>query len=295
VLPHEGNRLNTVKYLFTAFIAFLTLSFSDALSTGLYLNLPQHTARVDSARALLTFHESVLARPEGEASFLYSEVSFNAKRYLSVRLGLSYIVFEEEGRIVDGVGDGFLYSTLRVQGDTLGTEGVFIRADMRIPIGSKGLYPFSYASLDGGLGVEARYNFPLFFVRASGTFYMCGERIRNEELELDNYLISSLSLKFSLPASADLVFTVFSVRFRGGDAREIYQIMLVGNLSKSFSMIAGAALDAAGGSQRVFDSQMFLSIDYRFPPMEKKVDEGEGLGPDEELPVQFKPSGTGLD
>ncbi len=271
--------MNTFKVFLTALVLFLP--FSSTSSTGLYLNLPQHIARIDTARAVLTFHEAQLSRTGGEASFLYSEVDFTVKRVLSVRLGLSYVVFDEEKEIADGVGDGFVYSTIRVMGDTLGVTGLFIRSDLRIPIGSKGLYPFSYASLDGGVGVEGRYKLPLFLLRASSTFYMCGDRIRSYGLNLDNYFINSLSLEFPLFGPADLAFSVFYVNFRGGGSRELYELALQSDLSSRFSLVAGAVLDSGGEDERIFNSLIFLSIDYRFPPVEKaekRGDEGEGPG-----------------
>ena len=242
---------------------------ASAEATGLYLNLTSYFSPVDTARANLLFSCSELERSEGNASFLYGETRFGLGGRVQVRMGLSYPLFERDSYFVDGVGDGFVYSTFRVHGDSLADSGIFMRGDLRVPIGSKNMFPFSYSSLDGGAGIEWRFEGPLFNLRAASTFVLVGERANESDIRTNNYLLTAASLESSFLGPSSFIFSVYSVRFRGGDSREIYSVAVNTALSGSFSIACTGMLDSGNERERVFDSLLSVSILYRFPSVAK--------------------------
>jgi len=231
-------------------------------ATGLYLNLPNHFSRADTSNVLVFFHQSELKLVDGEASFIYGELGLRTSERGYVRLALSYSVVDRD-EIADGLGDGYVYGDFRLAGDTLNIEGVYVRCHLRLPMGSVAIAPFSYASLEGGIGIEGRIKFPLFSLSLVGSYNLSEKK--DDELNLNNYALGALLFRIPVTKMVDLMFSGFFVGFKGGELREIYELSIYGRVMDRLYVEAGWLIDSGEETIRVFNTQVFISVGFRFP------------------------------
>jgi len=246
-------------------------------ATGLYFNLPNHFSNIDTSKVSIVFHQSELKLVDGEASFIYGELDLKTSERFLVRLALSYSVVDRDV-ITDGLGDGYIYGDFRISGDTLNIEGLYVRCHLRLPMGSVGIAPFSYASLESGIGIEGRMKFPLFFMRVSGSYSLSEKK--DEELNLGNYALGALSFRFPVVKMFDLKFSGFYVGSKGGELREIYELSLCGKVMDRLHVEAGWLIDSGEESRRVFNTQVFITVRFTFPSsrVQTKMPSTEVLG-----------------
>ena len=60
--------------------------------------------------------------------------------------------------------------------------------------------------------------------------------------------------------------------FKGGDSREIYELSLLGRMMESLRIEAGWLVDSGDERERVFDSQIFISVRFVFPSSTERSD-----------------------
>ncbi|UCF04319.1 MAG: hypothetical protein JSV33_10245 [bacterium] len=232
---------------------------------GLYLDLPGFFSVVDTARTFVTIRHADLQRGEGRASIISGELAIRPRKRVRVRLGLLYPNIQREQGIVHGVGDGFIHATARIFGDTLDASGFFLRGDARIPIGSGGLRPLSFGSLDGGLGVEFRRRTMLLSLRLVATYTLVGQRVKEGPFTHRNFLLTGYTVDFPFGDRASIQFSGFYVRFRGGGSREAYLITARYRLSDALDLCTSGMLEAGNDGNRVFNSLVAIAVMSRFP------------------------------
>ena len=146
-------------------ILVLSLFMVPVHATGLYLDLPAYFSTVDTAGIELAVRHTDLQRVEGHASVFSAELALRPRQRIHARLVVHYPAVERGMNITNAVGDGIIHGTYRLTGDTLDVNGMFLRGYARLPLGPKRMPPFSYGSLDLGMGFEFRINTEMFRVR----------------------------------------------------------------------------------------------------------------------------------
>ncbi len=232
---------------------------------GLYEDLPSHFSVIDTTRFIFVFRQTELQRDEGRAAVLTGEFTLRLRKRIDLQLALSYPALERERDIIHGVGDGMIRSTVRVVGDTLGLSGLFLRANIRAPMGSRSLKPFSFGSLDGGGGLEFRQKTSLFHFRSAATYTLVGERRETGSFLHEHFLLLSLSLEVNVRKGTSFAFTMFNLMFRGDGSREVYSISLTQAISQELGIILNGALEAGTDEERVFNSLLSLALTYKLP------------------------------
>lgn len=246
-------------------LAVLLCATLPLYAIGLYEDLPSHFSVIDTTRFIFVFRQTELQRDEGRAAVLAGEFNLRLRKRIDFQLILSYPALERERDIIHGVGDAMIRSTVRVAGDTLGLSGLFLRANIRAPMGSRALKPFSFGSLDGGVGLECRQKTPLFQFRLATTYTLVGERSETGSFLHEHFLLLSPSLEVNVRKGTSFAFTMFYLVFRGGGAREVYSISLTQAISQELGIILNGALEAGKDEERVFNSLLSLALTYKLP------------------------------
>ena len=130
----------------------------------------------------LTFRQTEIQADAGLVSILEGEYGMRLGKRTRIRGSLLYPTFAYSADITSAVGDGFLRGTLRIAGDTLNIDGIYMRFDAQIPIGPASMTPYSFRSLDVGLGLEYRKHFPMLEIRGAATYTLVGEKQKMEDL-----------------------------------------------------------------------------------------------------------------
>jgi hypothetical protein len=232
---------------------------------GLYLDLPGFFSIADTSRTLVTIRHADLQRDEGRASIVSGELAIRPMNRVRVQLGLLYPNIQRDRRIVHGVGDGLIHATARVYGDTLGASGFFLRGDARIPIGSGGLRPLSFGSMDGGLGVEFRQRTTLLSLRLVATYTLVDLRIKEGPFTHRNFLLTGYAVDFPFGDRTSIRFSGFYARFRGGGSREAYLVTVRYRISDALDLCTSGMLEAGSDGNRVLNSLLAFSVTSRFP------------------------------
>jgi len=246
------------------FLAFIHAA-RDCAATGLYIDLPSFFSAADSARTRMIVRQTECDLVASPASLLAAEVDFKIKRRHDMRLSCEFPAVRRPGDLAYGVGDAFVRIVSRISGDSLSMNGLFLRADARIPMGSKGLRPFSYASLEGGAGLEARLTRGASAVRGAALYTLVGERPDAGDFTNDHHLLLAVSLGASLRHAASVAVGACYVLFRNGDARQLYSVSLARELSRRLVLGIEGAVESGDRGERVFDSAVAISLSYRFP------------------------------
>lgn len=213
--------------------------------------------------------QSDIRREIGRATVLDCRVLLRTGKRVRLALGLDYPAVRRERDILYDLGDARVQALVRVMGDTLDSYGIYLRGDLRIPTGSRVLYPFSFASLDGGPGAEGLYRTPMFGLRGALTYTLVGERRKVGPRLNRNFLILALSIDSQLREGTSFAFTTYSIFFRDGGGRDVYQLSLRQELSEEIEMALDGALDSGSEEERVFNSLFSLSFVYRFRSREQ--------------------------
>jgi len=164
------------------------------------------------------------------------------------------------------MGDMLLRAAARISGDSLNASGLFLRADLRIPSGSKGLRPFSDGAFEGEAGLEARFMERGFALRGAALYTLAAEKQDGEDFTNDTHLTVAASIAIPVPGVVTVATSVFFVRFDNGDARDLCLLSLQRMLSEQLVLEIAGAFEAGDEGARAFDSSVSLSFTYRFPP-----------------------------
>jgi hypothetical protein len=236
-------------------------------ATGLYSDFPAFFAVVDTARAQLTFRQTEIQADAGLVSIFEGEYGMRLGNRTKIRGSILYPTLAYSEDITSAVGDGFIRGTLRITGDTLNIDGIYMRFDAQIPIGSASMTPYSFRSLDVGLGFEARKDFPMFEIKGAATYTLVGEKQKIGDFTYDNYLIAGALIGFEPMSGTSFLFSGYVKAFRSGGSREVYLLTLRQRLSGNLDLILDGALDSGKDEERVFNSLISIAFYYRFPPL----------------------------
>ncbi len=259
------NRYSSPLFLFTVLI-IISFAAPPSSATGLYLDLASYFSVPDTSRMYLVFRQSDMQRDEGRAALFAGELSVRPRERANVRLGAMYTSLGVGDDFVYGLADGAVRATYRVFGDSLDISGLFLRADLLVPIGAASVpLPFSSSSIDVGGGFEFRGATSLLGFRGAVTYTLAGDRRKEGEFIHRNFLTAALSLDFELRTGTSMYFTGFLIYFRGGCGREAYLLSIGQKLSHRMEIVAGGALEAGSDKDRIFNSAMIVSVVYRFP------------------------------
>lgn len=263
-------------------IVFHAIAASDVSAVGVYLDLPSFFTISDSLRTQVTVSQSFLQPDEGTVSVLEGELGFKARHRSFLRMGISYAAMHRTTSIIHGIGDAFIYMTFRVKGDTLDTSGLFIRFDARLPFGSEEFRPFSFKSLDGGVGLEWRHSFQLIGLRLAATYNLVGERRKSDsEFINKNFLLLAAQIDFSLTRTTQFYVSGYTMQYREGGSRETYIITVDQVLSDNIGLRLYGGLEAGREADRSFNSLLSVALVYHFPVRKKPKDESNPPAPPE--------------
>ena len=70
-------------------------------------------------------------------------------------------------------------------------------------------------------------------------------------------------------------FSGYRMDIRGGGAREVYIATIAQRLGAEIMLRASGALEAGEDGERLFNSLVTVSVEYRFPPRRDADDENE--------------------
>lgn len=251
-------------YLLAAVISVFSQYTSAEAAKG-YVDFPSFFNNMDSCRVITEFGLSIF---DEDAGYLYSSsVSGRINERLTGSFGAHYFSVRKDDRILFGFGDFTVNLTFQAMGDSLGSSGIFLRTDIRLPSGAKALQPFASRSFDGGGGVELRDRFSLFSVSLAGTYTFAGERNAEGIYPHSNYSILAASAGFDIgPASFNA--SGYLVDYRKSGERRVLLSSLSGRLSENITAILLGGLETGEDSERIFDSIISLRLSYSFPSQE---------------------------
>ena len=233
-------------------------------ATGLYDDLPSFFWRCDSVRTLAV-RQTECDLGASRASLLAAALTVRPGKRFEVLLDFQFPAVWKSDQPVYGVGDMLVRSTARIIGDTLGASGLFFRADLRVPTGSKALRPFSNATLQMDAGLETRFTGHGMMFRCAALYGAGGEARQDADFEDDRHLTLAASAGLSFPDIVSLRLASFLLWFDGGDIRNMYLVSIEREVSPQLLVELAGAFEAAGEA-RVFDSSLSVSFTYRFPP-----------------------------
>lgn len=255
-----------ITSLITTCVLFIILiSISSAHATGLYLDYTSFFSPADTVHKSIAFRQTDIQRDAGRAAILSAELALRPRSRVLLRMQVPFPTMKIDNGYEYGIGDGTVRAEVRLGGDTLNTAGVYLISDVRLPMGAKSFKPISYGSLDGGAGLELRMSTLFFRFRLASTYTLTGDRVKVGPFIHDNFLTLAFSMETELPRGASVSFDGFGLLFRGGEKREMYALSLRKALSESVDVVVSGALEAGTDEERVYNSQISLSIRYVFP------------------------------
>ncbi|MCK4549215.1 MAG: hypothetical protein KAU49_03565 [Candidatus Krumholzibacteria bacterium] len=210
---------------------------------------------------------------EGEfenSTALSFETGFRSGERTRVRMQILYPIIRRDGGYVHGFGDLMLSTELRIVGDTLRINGLFLRGDMRIPTGSASRWPYAGESLDGGGGLELRRLYEAFDFRCSMTYTLSGRKVEEEFYRSENYGLAGILFGVKPFRELTLEFSAFAQFFRNGDYREVYLIGAGTRLKGGLDVRVCAGIDNGETYERVWNSMIQIGITWRFPETWKR-------------------------
>ena len=259
-------QLSRNRSLIRVFIILtILLSVSSLEATGLYADYTFFFSPADTVHRSIAFRQIDIQRDAGRAAVLSAELALRPSPRLLFRMLVPFPTMKLEDGYEYGIGDGSVRTEVRLSGDSLNASGAFLLGDVRLPMGAKSFRPVAYGSLDGGAGLEFRVKTHFFRFRLASTYTLAGDRVKVGPFIHDNYLTLAFSVETDLPVGAALCFRGFGLLFRGGEKREMYALSLGKTLSGSIEAVVSGALEAGTDEERVFNSQISLSIRYIFP------------------------------
>ncbi len=253
--------------LLTAVLIFAA-NASALNAAGAYLDLPSHFYSMDSSSTALEFSLSDFNPDDSEASLFSASFMRRAGARSSVRLRVPYFSRRREDGVIFGFGDFLFNFTSGLIGDSLGTGGVYFRADFRLPTGSKDFYPYSVRSLDGGGGFEFRQKVYFLRLRGAATYTFVGERAYRGTFPYSNYILAAASADILISESLSASIAGHHARFK--DLGERWVINIFGNISVTpttrVSIYGG--FETGDREHRIFDAFIAAGIAFRFPAEE---------------------------
>ncbi len=234
-------------------------------ATGPFLNLPTYYGRVDTVRVILDVGQSFVEGEFENSTALSFETGFRSGERTRVRMQILYPIIRRDGNYVHGFGDLMLSAEMRIVGDTLRINGLFLRGDMRIPTGSASRWPYAGESLDGGGGLEFRRLSEAFDFRCSATYTLSGRKAEEEFFRSENYGLAGVLLGVRPFSTFKIEFSAFSQFFRNGDYREVYLIGAGTRLKGGLDVRVSAGIDNGETYERVWNSMFQIGITWRFP------------------------------
>ncbi|MFO7915111.1 MAG: hypothetical protein R6U43_05410 [Candidatus Krumholzibacteriales bacterium] len=251
-------------------LAAVSLVFFQSTAAGAangYVDFPSFFNSIDSSSVITEFGFSIF---DEDAGYLYSSsASGRINDRLTGSFDACYFSINRDDRIQFGFGDFTINLTFQASGDSLGTSGIFLRTDIRLPSGAKALQPFASRSFDGGAGMELRDRFSLFTVRLAGTYTFAEERNAEGIYPHSNYSILAASAGMDI-GPARLMASGYWVDYRKSGDRRVLLSSLSGRLSENFSIILTGGVEAGDDYERLFDSIFSLRLAYRFPSAENE-------------------------
>ncbi len=235
------------------------------MATGPFLNLPTYYGRVDTARAVIDVGQSFVEGEYENSTALSFETAFQSGERTRVRMQILYPIIRRDGYYVHGFGDLMLNAEIRIVGDTLRINGLFLRGEMRIPTGSKSRWPYAGESLNGGGGLEYRRLSETFDFRCSATYILCGLKVEEEYYRSENYGLAGILVGVKPFSAISLDFSAFAQFFRNGDYREVYLIGAGTRLKGGLDVRVAAGVDNGEPYERVWNSMIQIGITWRFP------------------------------
>jgi len=257
--------LRLASFLISVLIGSAALLAGPLCATGLYHDLPSFFPRPDTVRTLV-IRQTECDRGVWRASLLTGGLTVRPVPRFEVRLDLQFPAVRRDNAMEYGMGDMLLRAAARISGDSLNASGLFLRADLRIPSGSKGLRPFSDGAFEGEAGLEARFMERGFALRGAALYTLAAEKQDGEDFTNDTHLTVAASIAIPVPGVVTVATSVFFVRFDNGDARDLCLLSLQRMLSEQLVLEIAGAFEAGDEGARAFDSSVSLSFTYRFPP-----------------------------
>ncbi|MDD4858495.1 MAG: hypothetical protein PHD74_10400 [Candidatus Krumholzibacteria bacterium] len=256
--------MRLTSFLISIVAVAAVLTARSAGATGLYDDLPSFFSAGDSARTLL-FRQSECDLGPYNASLLTGAFAVRPARRYEVRLDFQFPALQKPTGTAYGMGDMMLRATARIAGDTLDASGLFLRGDLRIPSGSKGLRPFSNASLEGDAGLEVRFTKSGMAIRGAVLRTIGGQSLHEEYFSNDARVTVGASAGMRVPKIVSLKAAAFFVRYDNGDERSMYLLSIGHDVSQQLMLELAGALEAGDGGARVFDSSVSFTLTYRLP------------------------------
>lgn len=252
------------SFLIPSTIGSAVLLAGPLCATGLHNDLPSFFSRPDSAR-VFTVRQAELDLGTSRASLLTGAFMTRPAPRYEVRLDLQFPAVRRREEVSYGVGDMMVHGAARIIGDTLNVSGLFLRADLRIPSGSKGLRPFSNGAFECEAGLEARRSERGFAVRGAVLYTVASDRQDTESFTNDAHLTAAASVEFPVPRVVSVGASVFVIGYDNADIRSMLLLSLRRALSEQIVFEFAGGIEAGDESARVFDSCVSISFACRFP------------------------------
>ena len=254
-----------ISLITTCVLLVVLFTVPPARATGLYGDYTSYFSPADTIHSALVFRQTDIQRDAGRAAILAAELALRPSPRTLLRMRAPFPTMRIDGVYEYGIGDGSVRAEVRVRGDSLNADGIFLVSDVRLPMGAKSFKPISYGSLDGGAGLELRRSTLFFRFRFASTYTLAGDRVKEGTFIHDNFLTLAFSVETELPLGASVSFDGFGLFFRGGKKREVYALSLKKALSDNVQALMSGALEAGTDEERVYNSQISIAVRYVFP------------------------------
>ena len=119
----------------------ILFSPSPARATGLYTDYTSYFSPADTVNRSLAFRQADIQRDAGRAAILSAELALRPRRRVLLRMRVPFPTMKLDGGYEYGIGDGTARAEVRVKGDSLNAQGIFLVSDLRLPMGSKSFSP----------------------------------------------------------------------------------------------------------------------------------------------------------
>jgi hypothetical protein len=258
-------RTGTLHQLSAVFILLAAASGAPN-AAGLFSDPRTLFPPVDTARTVVSVSMAGIRLADGDASLLGAEAHFRKGPRARIALAAQYPAVRSAGEIAHGVGDCFVSAFVRLMGDSLETSGLYLGASCRAPTGARALAPFSLASLDGSLGVEARGRISVFSARTSAYYTLAGERPAEGEFVHDRNASLAGLLSVDIPRVGSAAACAVWTGYHGGASRRTLCLALSVDLSETIALALSAAAESGNGGVAAYERMASAALSYRFPP-----------------------------
>jgi hypothetical protein len=222
--------------------------------------------------------ETLVSASGFDASIIGLSIPFHFNARTSGQVGILYPVIHLTGGYKHGFADGALSFLTRVYGDSTNISGIFLRGDIRVPVGSGSLKPFSFRSSDGGIypdlggGLEFRAENSMVKFRSTAAYTFSGQKDDTGEIVTTDYSMLSGRVEFAISNRTSFTGSVFVIDFDGPGYRECYLLGLRYEMSDKMTIIFTGGIDAGSEGDRVFDSLASVLFDFDFSPSDDSPD-----------------------